>query len=90
MSGRSGFRKTPARRGPIDTSAWWVLTVHRRDFGLLLLPSGQTNTTGVCIHVTGEIEARGKNKQWVKTQMAAFLAGLGIVTELPNPKRVTK
>lgn len=88
----TGFRKTLRRnpRKPIDTSAWWVLVIHRRDFGLLLLPCGQTNTIGVRVHVTGEIECRGKDRQWVKAQMAAFLAGLGIVTNLPNPKRVTK
>lgn len=102
MSGRSrvtlpdgrrvtGFRKTLNRRAPrapSHLSPDWSLTIHRRDFGLLLLPSGATNTIGVKVYVDGIIEARGKNRKWVVDQMTAFLAGLGITTELPAPKRI--
>lgn len=87
----TGFRKTLKRRAPrkaAHLSPDWVLTLHRRDFGLLLLPSGPTNTIGVRVFPTGEIEARGKNRAWVIGQMTAFLAGLGILTELPAPKRI--
>lgn len=91
MSGRSGFRKTSVRRGrraSTHMSPDWTVTIHRRDFGLLLLPSGPTNTLGVRVFVDGLIEARGKNRGWVIEQMTAFLAGLGITTELPAPRRM--
>lgn len=90
MSGRSGFRKTRVRRAkrpPPHLRGDWTLTVRKQDHGLWLLGSGPTNTLGVRVTVTGEIVASGKCKAWVIRQMTDYLAGLGITTVLPKPKR---
>lgn len=88
----TGFRKTLKRREriPPHLRPDWSLAIRRNDFGLLLLPTGPTNTIGVRVYADGIIEARGKNRAWVIDQMTAFLAGLGIVTDLPRPKRLAQ
>lgn len=86
----TGFRKTLARRAPRRPSHLmpdWLLAIHPRAFGILCLPSGPTVVTGVRVTPDGFVESRGKSRAWVIAQMTAFLAVLGVTTELPAPKR---